>query len=153
MNEVDIKISGIEPPRWLEQCKSFVLKVLEKRHIMNWEVSILICNDRDIQELNSRYLEVDRPTDVLSFSQDSSELEGFLSNDNGNQKLAGDVIISLETLNRNAKQAGVPAEEELKRVLIHGLLHLEGIDHEETGSEMITIQERILKELNKERIF
>jgi probable rRNA maturation factor len=92
---------------------------------------------------------VDAPTDVLSFPQDpdyaTSAWQGRVP--------AGDVVISLQTLGRNARIRKIGEEEELKRLLIHGILHLEGMDHEEENSEMIRLQEHLLKRMEKERIF
>jgi probable rRNA maturation factor len=59
----------------------------------------------------------------------------------------------VESLSRNAQARLISEEEELKRLLIHGILHLEGMDHEEEESEMIRLQEGILTRLKKERIF
>lgn len=117
----------------------------------NWEVSVLLCDDCLIRDLNLRYRGINRPTDVLTFSQGQSPGKGA----GGGQKYsAGDIVISMETLNRNAKLNGVDTEEELRRLLIHGLLHLNGINHDETDStdEMIALQEQMLNELNSERI-
>lgn len=153
MNEVGIAISGISPPEWIGRCESFVRSYLEKRGIDDWEVSILLCNDRVIRDLNLRYRGLDRATDVLSFSQ--LEGPGGKPASGSAGQAAGDVIISLETLNRTAERSCINTEEEFKRLLIHGMLHLEGIEHNEEGSrsEMLTIQEQMLKELIKERIF
>ena len=153
MNEVNIAISGIRTPEWLERCENFALKVLKKRDINNWEVSILLCNNRIIKDLNRRYRGIDKATNVLSFRQGQDPevcprpQEQAVQGGECSIQLAGDIIISMETLDRN--------EEEFKRALIHGLLHLEGLVHDdkESESEMIAIQERILKELIKERIF
>jgi probable rRNA maturation factor len=65
---------------------------------------------------------------------------------------AGDVVISLDTLQRNAEDNNISADEELKRLLIHGFLHLKGMDHHEEKSEMLKIQESILEEFMEERI-
>jgi len=86
---------------------------------------------------------------LLSFSQDPDYATAA-----GEGKIpAGDVVISLETCSRNAKARLIPEEEELKRLLIHGILHLEGLDHEDEQSEMIRLQEEILTRFKKERIF
>ena len=149
MNDVEVASAGIDGPGWMPGCGRFAKLVLEARGIDNWELSILLTDDGTIRQLNRHYREVDAPTDVLSFSQDPD-----YANPNGEGKIpAGDVVISLETCGRNAKARGIPEEEELKRLLIHGILHLEGLDHADEGSKMIRLQEELLKGLKKERIF
>ena len=149
MNDVEVASAGIDDPEWMRRCKRFSAKVLEARGIDNWELSILLTDDGTIRQLNRHYRELDAPTDVLSFPQDpdyaTAAAEGKIP--------AGDVVISLESLRRNARARLIPEEEELKRLLIHGILHLEGLDHEDDQSEMFLLQEEILRDLKKERIF
>ena len=147
MNDVEVASAGIDDPGWLQGCKRFASIVLTTRGIDNWELSILLTDDGTIRQLNRHYREMDAPTDVLSFSQDPDTTigEGTIP--------AGDIVISVESLSRNAQARLISEEEELKRLLIHGILHLEGMDHEEEESEMIRLQEGILTRLKKERIF
>lgn len=79
-------------------------------------VSLVLCDDRTIHELNIRYLGHDYPTDVLSFPLREGEL------------LVGEIIISVETAERNAKRFRQTLEQELLRLAIHGTLHLLGHD-------------------------
>jgi probable rRNA maturation factor len=148
MNDVEVASAGIDDPGWLQRCKGFASLVLDIRGIDNWELSILVTDDSTIRQLNRHYRDIDRPTDVLSFPQDPDYATSI-----GEGKIpAGDVVISLDTLRRNAEARGIPEEEELKRLLIHGILHLEGMDHEDEQSEMIRLQENIVGRLKKERI-
>jgi len=66
--------------------------------------------------------------------------------------LAGDIVISIDTLFRNADEFNVAVDEELKRLLIHGILHLSGMDHSDNSpeQEMLKLQESILTDLLKE---
>ena len=112
----------------------------------NTAVTLVIAGDEEIHRLNRQFRQVDAPTDVLSFSQDPDRTSPATVP-------AGDIVISVETLRRNAHKHRIPEEEELKRLLIHGILHLEGMDHEDEQSEMIRLQERVLTDLKKERIF
>ena len=73
MNQVEISIAGIETPPWLSRVELFCLKSLEYLEITNWEVSILLCNDEFIHDLNYRFRQQDSPTDVLTFSQSGLE--------------------------------------------------------------------------------
>ncbi|HTP28599.1 MAG TPA: rRNA maturation RNase YbeY [Anaeromyxobacteraceae bacterium] len=92
------------------------------------ELSIVIVGDAAIRRLNRRFREVDRATDVLSFSQ--SQPSGSGQRGGRIPHLLGDVIISLETAERAARAHGGTVRQELDRYLAHGLLHLLGYDHE-----------------------
>ena len=88
------------------------------------ELSIVIMDDPGIQELNANYRGMDKPTNVLSFSMQEGEF-GDIS-----PGLLGDVIISADTAKREADDAGITLEERMSQLLIHGILHLSGMDHE-----------------------
>lgn len=82
-------------------------------------------DDPQIREINKTYLKRNRPTDVISFSQ----LEGAFTHLNA-CRLLGDVVISLETAKRQARESNRTLEDEITFLLIHGILHLLGYDHE-----------------------
>ena len=99
------------------------LKVDEKT-----EVSILFADDKFIRSLNNKYRGIDKSTDVLSFSL----WEGSIKTpESESDKLLGDIIISVETAQRQAENLNHSMEKELTVLLIHGLLHLTGYAHEE----------------------
>ena len=85
------------------------------------EIGYLFVNDKKILEVNNEYLGHDYYTDIITFDYDE-----------GNQ-INGDLIISLDTVRSNAKLFGKPYEEELYRVIIHGVLHLCGINDKGPG--------------------
>jgi probable rRNA maturation factor len=87
-------------------------------------LSILVTDDAGIQEINHAWLGKDRPTNVISFAMQEGEGAGVQAD------LLGDVVISVETAARDAGEAGVPVEHELYFLLLHGILHLLGYDHE-----------------------
>jgi rRNA maturation RNase YbeY len=90
------------------------------------ELSIVFTNDREMQRLNARYRHKNRPTDVLSFPlEDGRELKFCTM-----PRLLGDVVISVDTALRQARTYGVTLREEIVRLLVHGVLHLLGFDHE-----------------------
>ncbi len=180
-NEIFISLSLVEPPPWLERCRVFCLKVLNRIGVTNWEVSLLFCNDAVIRRLNNRFRGYDKATDVLSFPQaecppgaevrNAKSLQGREESPPGAQSSrgkpavegcprapdsakwpVGDIVISLDTLQRNAEDNNISEEEELKRLLIHGFLHLKGMDHHEEKSEMLKIQEGILEAFMEEKI-
>jgi len=93
------------------------------------EVSVLLCNDDQIQELNRLYRKKDRPTDVLAFAM--NEGQGIPRSSRSEMpRLLGDVIVSIPTARVQAKRAGQDALEEVTMLLAHGLLHLLGWDHD-----------------------
>jgi len=100
------------------------------------ELSVLLVDDRTIAELNSQYLNRRRPTNVLSFPM----REGPFSEDQ--PEILGDVVISVETASREAEDSGITVEERLDFLLIHGILHLFGYDHEQDDSEAKIMEEK-----------
>jgi probable rRNA maturation factor len=86
-------------------------------------LGILFVNDLTIHRMNSEYRGKDKPTDVLSFSQLEGEASEFAVS-------LGDIVISLDTAERQAKKFGVSLSREVLRLLVHGILHLCGYDHE-----------------------
>ena len=117
-------------------------QILERIEHAESELSLSLVDDTAIAELNLSYRKLDRPTDVLSFSL----LEGEESTFRGN--LLGDVVISVETAARQAQEQEVGLDEELARLLIHGVLHLIGHDHMEPDeAERMQAEERRLSEV------
>jgi probable rRNA maturation factor len=152
MNEIFISVDdGIHLPFESEKIRAFAQKVLERIDHDNWDLSIHFCNNETITRLNQEYRGKDEATDVLSF-----ELGETFENDEGEEReLPGDIIISLETLHENAEYFSVPIDEELKRLILHGILHLDGLDHATNEKEepMLEMQEILLSELQNESIF
>lgn len=93
------------------------------------QISLLLCDNPTIHRLNRRWRQVDRPTDVLSFP--AWELKPGEAAPEG---MLGDIAVSLPTTRRAARQLGVDEGEHLDHLLIHGLLHLMGYDHQ-TGTQ------------------
>ncbi len=99
------------------------------------EASVVFVADEKIRDLNREYRGVDRATDVLTFS---------LGKDPMNRGVLGDVYISIETAERQAVEREAPLEEELLRLLVHGLLHLVGHTHDgrEDGARMRRLEKK-----------
>jgi probable rRNA maturation factor len=93
------------------------------------EISVAIVGDRAIRILNREYLGKDRPTNVISFSMQEGDFGTV------NPALLGDVVISADTAAREADEGGIPFRERLLFLLMHGILHLTGYDHERSGEE------------------
>lgn len=105
------------------------------------ELSLVIVNDRQIRIVNRDYLQRDKPTNVISFAMQEGEGAGV------SPLLLGDVVISAETAARDAAEAGVPFASELYFLLLHGILHLLGYDHERgsaADAERMEVREREL---------
>lgn len=150
MNDIFVDIADNldeKPPLSSEQMvrtAEFVLKKLEMRDM---ELSIIICDDEAIRELNRDYRGKDESTDVLSFAQRDIGIDHFPLE----PQLLGDIVISLDTLKRNSEYFTVPIQQELKRLLIHGILHLAGMDHDTNDAvePMLVLQEELLQQVQE----
>jgi probable rRNA maturation factor len=143
---IEIAVSGVSAPTWKRRVSPFCRKVLVAAGHADWEISLLLCDDARIKDLNSRYRGRNRPTDVLSFPWDESPASG-------KRRVGGDIAISLPAMRRNAASFGVAENEELKRLLIHGILHVAGMDHGKGRSgPMLDLQEKLMAQLRAELI-
>lgn len=117
-------------------------------HKSEWRVSVLFCDDAFIRELNRKYRKFDAPTDVLSFRQ-AADVASSQS-----EVTMGDIVISLDMMEQNARRFGFSRDEELKRLVVHGLLHLAGMDHDDTDENdpMLGLQHQLLHELPGRRV-
>jgi probable rRNA maturation factor len=109
------------------------------------DLTLVFADDETIQELNRRFAGKDRPTDVLSFPGESSDIKTGRS-------YYGDVVISLPYAEHQAQEAGHSLQDELTLLIIHGVLHLLGFDHSspEEHRNMWSIQDEILSQLGCE---
>jgi len=98
-----------------------ILKVLGKE---DREVSLVFVDDEGITEINREYLGRDYPTNVIAFSMNEGEFGNI------NPTVLGDIVISVETALRDAQTGNLSPEDELDYLMIHGILHLLGYDHE-----------------------
>lgn len=127
----DKKIPGYE--RIIENS----LKAIKKFEDLEGEISILLTDDENIQQLNKNYRGKDKPTNVLSFPQ---EEPGML----------GDIALALETLEREAEEQEKSLSDHFTHLFVHGVLHLRGYDHElgqKEQDEMEALEIKILKDL------
>ena len=96
------------------------------------DIGYIFCNDDKILEVNRQYLQHDYYTDIITFDySDDALLTGR------KDTISGDLFISLDTVRTNAEQQGTTYEEELHRVIIHGILHLCGINDKGPGEREI----------------
>lgn len=109
-------------------------------------VDVTLVDDRTIRDLNRLWRGIDRPTDVLSFSQREGEPLAGEEGDGSEVELLGDVIVSVETAARQAAEFGHSLERELCFLTVHGVLHLLGWSHDrpEDEAQMMQRTEEIL---------
>jgi probable rRNA maturation factor len=99
------------------------------------EVALVLTGDRAVRTLNARYRGKDKPTDVLSFPGPGGEAG------------LGDIVISVETAARNAKEYGRTLPQELDILALHGFLHVLGYDHETDDGTMDRLEKRLRRRL------
>ncbi len=135
---------------WSEDLQQFCEWVLTRAMIVlqvptHAEVSIALVDNEAIRELNLQYRGLDKPTDVLSFSQ----LEGEELFNLPDVLILGDIVISIEQALTQAENYGHSLKQELAFLLVHGLLHLVGYDHEEEeySGVMHDMQQEIMQAL------
>jgi rRNA maturation RNase YbeY len=142
MNIVDVqvlqeklKIDARRAKRWAEE----TLKILGHR---DSELSVVLVDDQYIQQLNKHYLGRDKPTNVIAFPQQEGERPrgGHL----------GDIVISLERADAEAKDAEMTFEERLMELLVHGICHLCGYDHESEGEAQAREMEHLEREIQQQ---
>ena len=132
-----------------------VLKKLVSYYGEKRDFSVTFVTDEEIRNLNREYRDLDMPTDILTFRLDdapsfpiSFDEEEMMVPD---EEEMGDIFISLDTMRRNALEFDVKEDEELSRLLLHGLLHLRGLDHKTNDfdkEEMLKEQESVLAKLS-----
>lgn len=135
MIEISVARDGVEegePPStpWVERV---VHKTLEVARLLGpCEVSVLLADNSKIHELNREYRGIDKPTDVLSFALEEDETVVLPP---GFPRMLGDVIVSMETVARQAAEHGRSSSAECAWALCHGVLHLLGYDHQTDEDE------------------
>jgi probable rRNA maturation factor len=110
----------------IRQTASVILNALD---YPDAELSILIVDDQQIAQLNRQYLNREGPTNVIAFPMRQGRFSDIAPN------LLGDVVISADTARREAQSAGTSMQDRFDQLLIHGILHLLGYDHENTAAE------------------
>lgn len=140
-----------------EMIEKIVAQIIcDEKFNTNIEVSITIADNEYIQNLNKVYRNIDKPTDVLSFSMledDENMAEMLLPKFAEEKILLGDIIISIEKVIEQANEYNHSLNRELGFLTCHGMYHLLGYDHQDEDSEkeMFSKQELILKKLDLNR--
>jgi len=107
----------------------------------NCEISIVITDDQDIKEINKSYRNIDKPTNVLSFPMDDSMAVPGV-------KILGDLVISEDTALKESEEAQITLDQRISQLLIHGILHLFGYDHEISEEEDEKMTEKSIELLS-----
>jgi probable rRNA maturation factor len=100
------------------------------------EISILIVDDPQIEELNQQYLDRQGPTNVIAFAMREGEFSDL------SPHLLGDVVISIDTAAREAQMAATSMEQRFDELLVHGILHLVGFDHEASADDARAMEDK-----------
>ena len=131
---VGVSMRGRRAPALAARLARSARRLLRALGLERAELSVLLVSDREMRRLNHRWRGRDRPTDVLSFAQG----EGAAPPDG----LLGDVVISVDTARCQAAERGETLGREGERLLILGLLHLLGYDHERSAADARRMQRR-----------
>lgn len=155
MIAVDIayEVESMEQRAPRDMVEKMIIRTLASLHEDDCELSCTFIGDGTMREMNNAYRGKDESTDILSFVQSEDDDEfPFPTMDDSESRMLGDMVISLDTMERNCEYFKVPVQQELIRLLIHGVLHLLGWDHEtnEMSEPMLEKQEDLLKIVTKE---
>lgn len=126
MIEVYVTVAEHSYYHRIKQIRKFCAAVVRKAWVSRQpaEVSILLTSDRIVQKLNRKYRQIDKPTNVLSFGTD------FRPRGKNVVWLAGDVVTAFKTISQEARALNISFEAHLAHLITHGVLHLQGYDHE-----------------------
>jgi probable rRNA maturation factor len=141
-NQVTVQVAHAQGEALARPLASLGRTFLERLELHGCELSLSLVGDRAIRRLNRTWRKKDKATDVLSFPA------GDLPRGTPGPRQLGDVVISLDTAKRQAKEYGRTLEAEVSRYLAHGLLHLLGHDHERPheARKMAALEEKLLGE-------
>ena len=121
-----------------------MLKARRAVHLRD-TVNVLITSGDELRSLNRQFRGADKTTDVLSFPSPSLSIAGYRA-----RRVAGEVVISADVARINAKRLGHSVADEVKILVLHGILHLVGFDHEQDHGEMAREESRLRRQLKLE---
>ena len=120
----------------LKKIKQTVQVILDALDCPDSELSILIVDDPQIEELNQQYLHREGPTNVIAFAMREGDFPDL------SPHLLGDVVISTDTAAREAENAEMSMEQRFNELIVHGILHLMGYDHETDEAEARVMEDK-----------
>jgi probable rRNA maturation factor len=115
----------------LNRLRKSLKRLLTELNCHDRVIALLLVDDKEIQKLNNAYLKRNHATNVLSFAMTEGEFGNI------NPEILGDIVISVESASRDALISHIDLMDELEFLIIHGLLHLLGYDHENTSVERV----------------
>ena len=139
-----------ENKEYIELAEKVIKRCFEKEELNdNLYINIILTTPPNIRKINNQYRNIDKETDVLSFPMFEKEEIQSLQN-NVIEEVLGDIVISIERVEEQAKEYGHGFEREFSYMLVHGFYHIMGYDHmvEEEKIQMRKKEEIILNELN-----
>lgn len=137
--DISIEVAIEAPMLNVEALHNLAARVMAGEAIeAGTSLAIIVIGDDEIRQMNLQFLGVDEPTDVLSFPDEADDFVQGMSE----EKLLGDIAISLPTAVRQAEEAGHPLDSELAHLLTHGILHLCGYDHVDNPPEEARMRAR-----------
>jgi probable rRNA maturation factor len=132
----------------LPATRNYVRRLRETLRLGRRDFNVCFVNNREIQRLNTAFRGKPLPTDVLAFSWEAGAESPVRVNRNGEFKhFLGDVVISAETARRNARLEGHSTANEIRWLILHGLLHLLGYDHATDNGEMAALEYSLRQQL------
>ena len=151
--EIDIDAPWPSPPDWEEltaHAANALAQTVPELANPRLSVSVLFTGDAEVHELNAEWRGKDKPTNVLSFPM--LEREELLAlgeggGENAPPELLGDIALALETCRREALEKGISLEHHATHLIVHGLLHLAGYDHETSPEEARAMERLEIKAL------
>ena len=120
----------------IEKVKAKAKAILNALECPDGELSIVIVDDKTIKKYNQRYLNRNGPTNVIAFPMQEGEFSHI------NSEILGDVMISLDTCQREAQLANLALERRFDELLIHGILHLFGYDHVDSEERALAMEQK-----------
>jgi probable rRNA maturation factor len=127
--------------------QKFLTRVQRELKLGRREVTVCFVDDREIARLNGKFRGKPKPTDVLSFPENGNGNHGPDFPGVRRGKFLGEIAISAQAAGRNAKRYDRTLDEELRVLVLHGVLHLAGYDHEADHGEMERIEARLRRKL------
>ena len=146
-----------ENKEYEEIIKKVIKECFKEEKLMSSKlyIDIVLTNPKNIQKINKQYRNIDKPTDVLSFPMfEKQELDLKIKNNNFlYEDVLGDIVISIEQVEKQADEYEHSFEREFSYMLVHGFYHLMGYDHikEEDKAKMRPKEEKILESLEIKR--
>jgi probable rRNA maturation factor len=134
---------GRRVPTLARHLRRTARRLLEALRLQEAELSLVLVSDAVMHDLNRTWRRKDRPTDVLAFPQENGAGAAPATRTVApSERLLGDVVISVDTARAQAAEIGHPLRAEGERLLVHGLLHLLGYDHERSAADARRMQRK-----------